>query len=199
VDTLGFSALNVALHAQHIPLLNMLLSCSDCKVSLDKDSGGGTALMYALALDVYAEEKRLPLINYLLALGADYNFADEKGRTPLMVTCRTNQFELTKLLLQSAPNINARDQEGSSALDEAIIHGTVKLVQALLAYEVNDDTLVTAFNQAIALDKHDMAEVLLRHADRSDNGLFIHQALARAIDKGQQKVISTLRRKYGTV
>jgi ankyrin repeat protein len=195
----GFSVLNVALQAKHIPLLDMLLSCSDCKVSLDKDSGGNTALLYALALDVYAEEKRLPLIDYLLKSGADYDFVNNDGCTPLMLSCSTNQFELTKLLLQYAPNINARNQEGSSALDEAVIHGTEKLVQALLAYEVDDDTLVTAFNQAIALDRDNMADILLRHADRSDNGLFIHQALARAIDKGQQKVISILRRKYGAV
>jgi ankyrin repeat protein len=192
----GFSALNVALKRGHISLLNML-SCSDIKISLEKDSDGNTALMYALALDVYAEEKKVSFIQPLLEKGVDCSVANKDGETPLMFTCRMNQFALTALLLQYAPAINVRDNQSHSALDYAVIHGTVKLVQALLAYGVEDDMLVAAFNQAIALDKDNMAEVLLRHADRSDNGLFIHQALTRAIDEKQQKAVSILRRRYG--
>jgi ankyrin repeat protein len=197
MDNLGFSALNVALRKQYIPLLDRLLSCSDFKISLEKDYTGNTALMGALALDFYTEEKRIPLVKYLLASGADYNFVDPGGKTPLILTCGTNQFELTNLLLQYAPNINARDNEGNSALDYAVLYGTVNLIQVLLTYEVAPDSLLSAFNQAVHFEEDSMAEILLEHAKRQGNEQFVHQALARAIDKGQQKVISILRMRYG--
>jgi ankyrin repeat protein len=189
MNMLGFSALNVALREAHIPLLNILLSCSDFKVNVEKDSEGSTALMYALALDMYVEERRIPLVKYLLASGADYNFVNIEGKTPLILTCSTNQFELTKLLLQYVPNINTRDNKGNSALDYAVLHGTVNLIQVLLTCEVAPDTLLSAFNQAVHFNKDSMAEILLNHAKRQGNELFVHQALAWAQDKGQQEVI----------
>jgi ankyrin repeat protein len=197
VNALGFSPLNLALCRGNIVLLNKLLPYPDLKVNLEKDDTGNTALIYAIDLEAYAEEKRVQLIKYLLEKGADCNAANKNGTTPLIHACSFNEPELTKLLLSHAPDMNARDNEGNSALDYAVLYGTVNLIQVLLAYEVAPDTLLSAFNQAVHFKEDSMAEILLDYAKKQGNDHFVNQALARAQEKEQQEIIDILQRGYG--
>jgi ankyrin repeat protein len=197
VNALGFSSLNLALRYENIPLLNKLLSYPDLKVKMEKDDTGNTALIYAIDVEAYSEERKIQLVKYLLEKGADCNVVNDKGTTPLILACSLDQLELVKLLLPYAPDMNTRDNKGDSALDVAVTYGRVKLVQALLAYGAAPDTLLSAFNQAVCVKKDSMAEMLLHHATGQGNELFVNQALARAKDKGQQEVIDRLQKEYG--
>jgi ankyrin repeat protein len=188
--------LGVALEDNHLLLLDLLLLDSDLKLNVQGEEGK-TLLHEVINLKKYPQKQLTQLVTRLLAEGADCNAVNDKGKTPLILACSINQPELTKLLLPYAPDMNARDNEGNSALDYAVLYGTVDLVQALLAYEVASDTLLSAFNQGVYFKKDSMAEILLHHAKRQGNELFVNQALARAKDKGQQGIIDKLQKEYG--
>jgi ankyrin repeat protein len=198
VDRSGASVLNLALRMENVLLLDLLLAYPALKVKLE-DAEGNSALMYALSFaPYYAEEKVAQLVKYLLECGADCNVASKKGLTPLIWAC-LHRPELATLFLQYKADINARDNKDHSALDYAVARGTVHFVQALLTDEVAQDTLLSAFNQALFLRKDDIADVLLQYATRQGNDAFVNQALAWAIDNKQQRTSTLLRQKYDAV
>lgn len=210
VNACGFSALNLVLREltlsfseKSIPLLDRLLSYPELTVNLEKDEEGNTALIYAIKLihisEIYAEEKTAQLVKRLLEHGADCNIASEGGVTPLIWACSLNQPELAKLLFQYGADINAKDNNGYSALDCAVMEESIDLIQALLLHEVDNDIHLTAFNQAVMLNKDHMADVLLQHAKRLGKDTFINQALARAIDEEQHDIMEILKEQYGAV
>lgn len=95
---------------------------------------GRTALIKAINIG------KPPLINALLALGADIHQCDERGATPFMWAIKKNNFELVKLW-GNAAEINQRDQDGESPLFWAVKESEdpkmVELVYSLGDREVN--------------------------------------------------------------
>ena len=71
----------------------------------------------------------------LLSAGADPNYANAKGRTPLMVAAERGQLRVTDLLLAAelGADANARDAEGWTPLILAARNGHARLVAALVA------------------------------------------------------------------
>ena len=55
-------------------------------------------------------------VRLLLAFGADARYASKDGFTPLMTAARTGVPEVVAELLKHHPNVNARDDEGKTAL-----------------------------------------------------------------------------------
>ncbi len=140
-----------------------------CKVNLDKQAADGTAPLHAavithniLVLDqlladpqilvdatnkddqtplmLAVEEGYLPMVNRLLARGAQVNLLDVKGQSPLQDAVRNENVEVLRRLLQ-VPNIDVNlqamppefDRVENVALHSAMETGSVEIVRLLLA------------------------------------------------------------------
>ena len=57
-----------------------------------------------------------PLVTQLLAHGANPNLPRENGETPLMTAARLGRPDLMKLLLRKGAKVNARTDDGWTAL-----------------------------------------------------------------------------------
>lgn len=76
-------------------------------------------------------------IQALLGAGADPNWADEEGMTPLMAAARVGQLEAVKALIAAGADVNARDAREFTALFYAahnpeLDRGFAPVVQALI-------------------------------------------------------------------
>uniref|UniRef100_A0ABD2WGP0 Uncharacterized protein n=1 Tax=Trichogramma kaykai TaxID=54128 RepID=A0ABD2WGP0_9HYME len=128
-----------------VKLLEMLLDAyKDQKVHVDvQDKVGRTPLHLALALD---NERAAEL---LLRAGADPNFPDGNGSTPLHVICSIKGndddslktfFDVNDRLLRIV-DANARDSKGRTPLDVALARGNSKLIELLLSRGVDSCTV----------------------------------------------------------
>jgi len=68
------------------------------------------------------------VIRELIKRGADINFRDEKGYTPLIIACYNNRLETARLLLDSGANIDEGDSGGNTALMGASFKGYLPIV-----------------------------------------------------------------------
>jgi len=73
----------------------------------------------------------LPIVQALLAHGADPGYAPPGGKTPLMFAAMFNRLEITNLLLAQGIDIDAKSSEGLSALELAQKIGAADTVAAL--------------------------------------------------------------------
>ena len=67
----------------------------------------------------------------LISNGADVNFADEYGFTPLFVAARLGNEEITKLLCESGANVKHRNYQGKTAINMAEEKGFQNIVTIL--------------------------------------------------------------------
>lgn len=106
-------------------------------------------------------------VRELLIQGADVNYMDGKGRTPLKNAVKYNEKSIVTLLLQSGANANAQGADGSTALHDAATEGHVELVEILLGNGADINTANklgnTALHEAAAFDKYLVVECLLGH------------------------------------
>lgn len=85
-----------------------------------------TALTYA-ARDGFTEIARL-----LVDHGADVNWVDGEGVTPLILASFKNHRELVQLLLDQGADVTVRDQWNQTALDYALRRGEADAIAQLL-------------------------------------------------------------------
>jgi ankyrin repeat protein len=76
----------------------------------------------------------VPIVDELLARGADANARDSVGNTPLMLTASPfqNGDEIGRHLLKAGTLVNARDHNGRTALMEAAERGNTAVFDVLL-------------------------------------------------------------------
>jgi ankyrin repeat protein len=200
INNTGLSALTLTLKKKNTLLFDLLLNHPDFIIDIRKNNEGKTVLHYILCMKDYSSTQLIQLTHHFIQQGGDCNMPDREGNTPLILACLVGHGAIVELLLQQPYlNINAKNKKGVSVLDCAVLYGTVNLVKALLAYGAAPDTLLNAFNQAVHFNKDSMAEMLFYHAKAQGNELFVNQALARAIDKYQQKTIDSVQKEYGAV
>jgi ankyrin repeat protein len=72
-------------------------------------------------------------VTTLVEKGADINFVDEYGWTPLIQASMMNQLDIVKYLVVKGANINAVAEDGTNPLQNAIIFDHVAMVKFLLA------------------------------------------------------------------
>lgn len=78
-----------------------------------RDSSGGTVLMFAAADDATA------ILSALLARGADANARNDSGETAFSYACANDSFASARLLHAAGADVNTVDAGGGSPLDWA--------------------------------------------------------------------------------
>ncbi len=92
------------------------------------DRSGTTALMFAANLG-YTE-----IVRSLLDAGANIDLPRKLyGLTALMLAVSANQLDIVQLLVSKCADVNATNEDGSTALMAAVLKGHVNVVKVLLA------------------------------------------------------------------
>ncbi len=73
----------------------------------------------AISSALYNDKKNI--LKHLIERGADVNYRDKKGRTPLTVACTVPSLEEIMILVESGANINDCDINGNNAINYACI------------------------------------------------------------------------------
>jgi len=97
-----------------IDRVRSLIALDPALVTLENGDNSGLIL----AADSGNEE----MVKLLLEGGANVNYANETGDTPLAAACFSGSIELVKLLLEKGANIEHVDRFGVSILDNARDH-----------------------------------------------------------------------------
>ena len=102
----------------------------DAAIDVDAtNEAGWTPLMVAAG-----QRDSSGVVSALIADGANVNFADDHGITPLMVAADHSNVEVVKLLMDADADIHARSDDGSTALMKAAgaLDNQVEMVTMLL-------------------------------------------------------------------
>ncbi len=111
------------------------------------DSGGRTPLHVVATAE---------LAQLLIKKGAQVNVADSEGLTPLHLATFANQIDLTRLLIASGVNVNARNKFGYSSLDFMVAdwYGNYELARLLVAHgAVINESLVQHYGLVEVFEK----------------------------------------------
>ena len=73
----------------------------------------------------------------MIANGAQIDFQDENGWTPLVITVFKNHFKLFQFLVKEGANIEAKDQFGNSTLHYAAEENKTLMVEQLIENDIN--------------------------------------------------------------
>ncbi|KAL8648460.1 MAG: hypothetical protein Q9226_005982 [Calogaya cf. arnoldii] len=131
-------------------------------------------------------DSSLSIVKYLLSIGVEVDHHDNQGETPLMTHIRTlpSQDDIILELLHSGADINARNEEGETALHISIKLGDIIGTKALLAQRATVNLHVRnwfGFGEGLLT----VAAAAQRRA-KDDVGLYakITTCMALAIDSG---------------
>lgn len=118
-DSYGDSALTIALKYQNIGVFRLLMKSKDVNVNLPDKNGKTVLSKYAEKDNKGSKE----IMRSLLAKGADPNYQDKNGVTPLMDLVGDYK-NISTILSDKRTNLNIQDNDGNTALIYAIIaHG----------------------------------------------------------------------------
>ncbi|KAF2972156.1 hypothetical protein GQX73_g1393 [Xylaria multiplex] len=98
-----------------------------------KDRQGMTALHYA------AYGSHFETVRYLLLEGADPNYLDELGRSPLFCASESGNKGIVSLFIEKGASPNAVNSEGFSSLQLAARNGNLDVVKKLLRFLESGD------------------------------------------------------------
>lgn len=131
-DEHGNMALHIAIKQEDINVVRRILSKPDLIVDL-ANIAGDTPLMFAIL------QGNLPILNELLAHGAQINLLNRDGMSPLMIAIRIENIPMINRLLQ-IPHINVNLQANNrspAAIHYAIYSQKPEILQLLLSAQVN--------------------------------------------------------------
>eukprot|EP00929_Paragymnodinium_shiwhaense_P112253 TRINITY_DN80517_c0_g1_i1.p1 TRINITY_DN80517_c0_g1~~TRINITY_DN80517_c0_g1_i1.p1 ORF type:complete len:211 (+),score=54.35 TRINITY_DN80517_c0_g1_i1:89-721(+) len=115
----------------------LLVSLKDTPRNLGIDfvgEDGATPLCAAISGGAVTQGEVEQVVGQLIAAGADVNFRDNWGSTPLYYAAKYGPAAVVKDILQAgAANVDPHDKKGSTALLEAIRRGDVESIQLLVA------------------------------------------------------------------
>ena len=128
------------------------------KININEPNNKGfTALYYAIsncyAYDSYCKD----YIGLLLKHGANVNFCQQNGDSPILLTAQKSYWQAVKLLAQNGANVNAQDQKGKTALHYAAFHNNSNAIKCLIQngadFTIQDNEGLTPIQIAIAKEK----------------------------------------------
>jgi ankyrin repeat protein len=176
----GRTALMMAVEQDQPKIVNALLNKS---ADVNAATGEGvTALMLA------AEKGRTGLVQLLLEKGINVNAKDEEGRTPLSVAAKRGHFSIAKLLRDRGAKATLPVAAELGDLDEV-----QRLVNKGADINAKDDEGATALINACAQGHADVARLLLKNgADVNAENRYAWTALIVAAWKGYPEVVKIL-------
>ncbi len=140
----------------------------------------------------------LEKVQQLVADGADINFANRVGMTPLMVAAQWNRPKIVGFLLSRGADLEAREySSGFNPLFFACLSGNPAVVSMLLKHGANVNSANydgrTALMTASFCGTTRVVKMLLEHgADVSATDRFGATAIAHALMAGQREVAKLL-------
>lgn len=96
------------------------------------DSAGKSAQQSRILME-QASKGDLFAVKKAVEDGADVNFRDEYGWTPLIQAAVMNRFDVVKYLVLKGAQINVTAEDGTNALQHAVIYDHVAMVNFLLS------------------------------------------------------------------
>ena len=127
----GHSALTYAAKFGYKDIIKLLLNL-DVQVDLQCGYQGDTPLIHASRLG--SQE----IVQLLLNAGADINFSNKIGVTPLITAVKGNK-DIVELLISSGANVNISCKIGTTPLMEAVSYGDKEIVELLIEAGANVD------------------------------------------------------------
>jgi len=84
------------------------------------------------ALHVAIKLGDIPMAQFLLSQGADINFQDYQGNTPLILAIKKKNLELTTFVVMQGADVNLANNDGITPLHQAAFSGNEHVVDFLL-------------------------------------------------------------------
>ncbi|WP_215610259.1 ankyrin repeat domain-containing protein [Leptothoe spongobia] len=117
------------------PLVKATLEGDADAVSMLLEQGSDPNVVYHTntALTYAARDGFIEIAHLLIEHGADVNWVDGEGVTPLILAAFKDHIELVQLLLQQGADTTVRDQWDRTALDYALRRGEADPIVQLLS------------------------------------------------------------------
>lgn len=116
------------------------------------------------ALHVAIKLGDIPMAIFLLSQGADINFQDFKGNTPLILAIKKKNLELTTFVVMNGADVNLANNEGITPLHQAAFSGNDLVVDFLLKAKadpkVKNNEGATPYDFAVAKKNMNIAQML---------------------------------------
>jgi ankyrin repeat protein/tRNA A-37 threonylcarbamoyl transferase component Bud32 len=182
-----------------VPTLKMLLdNGGDLTIA---DNQGATALMIASEGTAYLPNNG-PLVEILLAKGAQTETQDSRGRTALDRAASEGKLDAVRLLLEKKANPNQKNSTGATPLLDAVTYGKIAVVQFLLEHgadaaladaQANTPLMVAAEGNAYMPNNAPMTTALLATGVKVDEqDTRGRTAFFRAAEEGKEDAMRLL-------
>lgn len=130
VDNNGNNALHYAVSFRNWKVVDVLLGTGIMNLNLPNKAGYTPIMMAALAGVTKEDDKE---IARKMFLSGDVNKqVDDTGQSPLMLAVSRGRMEMVEICLEAGADINATDDDGSTALMCACEHGHLNIAKRLL-------------------------------------------------------------------
>lgn len=126
IDKQGRTALHHAARRCSPQCASKLLKADSAALVNARDSGGCTPIYWTST----SKDPLDLLVHILVQSGADVDYPDYQGRTPLHHAARLNNSEMAGVLLDNGANVNTRTKAGESPADAAAAAGNKELEKA---------------------------------------------------------------------
>lgn len=157
-----------------------------------RDKDNNTALMFAV------KSGQKEVVKWLLEIGANPNYTNTLGFSPLHLAVRKNDLELTSLIIDNGADINIKGKYGEAPIFDAVFENNGKMIEALIIngtpVDVVNTNKQTPLMRAVEYkSRQEALKVLLQYgADVNLADAFGKNCLIRAIEHQNNAMMDVL-------
>jgi len=131
-DKFGNSAIHIAIFKRNQEILKILLHNSNLLLNVPNIKGE-TPIFTIINIPNYTVIEKIVIIDNLIKRGADINFVDNDGNTPLICAIQIGSLPIIELLIENGANVNyIIENKHKSVLTYAIELGELEIVKHLV-------------------------------------------------------------------